>query len=156
MLYPVSMYMKKNSPLTSFVGHFIKKMAEIGVLDIISKRHRIAEPNCKPLQKEAKSLGLEKFASLFVFYFIACVISMIILVIENIIKPKKKKDPKNQIYWIDQRQVQENQTDANLEHTLKIKIHSLWEEIEKSNLDIFLTMKMKRSLNEINSLLQNK
>ena len=132
-------------------------MAATGVLDIISKRHLIAEPNCKPIRKEAKSLGLEKFASLFAFYIIACVISTIILVIENIIKPKmKNQEPPNQRYWIGQRQVHENQTDANPEHTLKLKIHNLLEEIEKSNMDMFFAIQVKKSLNEINSLLQNK
>ena len=32
---------------------------------------------------------MEKFASLFAFYFIGCIISLILLVMENVLKPSK-------------------------------------------------------------------
>ena len=81
--------MKKNSDLTLFIGQKIKKMKEIGITSFLTKRYLIPEANCKSLHKEGKSLGMEKFASLFVFYSMCCVFSLIILVLENIIKPTK-------------------------------------------------------------------
>ena len=88
------MYMKKQSPLTPFIAHGIKKMAESGIINLHTKRHIVSEPNCKPLRSKGRPLGLDKFASLYTFYIIACVVSLIILVIENIHKPfisKKKR-----------------------------------------------------------------
>ena len=80
------MYMKKQSPLTTFIAHGIRKMAESGITNLHTKRHIVSEPNCKPLQSKGRPLGLEKLAFLFTFYIIGCVVSLIILVIENIYK----------------------------------------------------------------------
>ena len=80
------MYMKKQSPLTPFIAHGIRKMAESGITNLHTKRHIVSEPNCKPLQSKGRPLGLEKLAFLFTFYIIGCVISLITLVIENIHK----------------------------------------------------------------------
>ena len=80
------MYMKKQSPLTPFIAHGIRKMAEAGITNLHTKRHIASEPNCKPLQSKGRPLGLEKLAFLFTFYIIGCVVSLIILVIENIHK----------------------------------------------------------------------
>ena len=80
------MYMKKQSPLTPFIAHGIRKMAESGITNLHTKRHIVSEPNCKPLQTKGRPLGLEKLAFLFTFYIIGCVISLITLVIENIYK----------------------------------------------------------------------
>ena len=80
------MYMKKQSPLTPFIAHGIRKMAESGITNLHTKRHIVSEPNCKPLQSKGRPLGLEKLAFLFTFYIIGCVVSLIILVIENIYK----------------------------------------------------------------------
>ena len=78
--------MKKQSPLTPFIAHGIRKMAESGITNLHTKRHIVSEPNCKPLQSKGRPLGLEKLAFLFTFYIIGCVVSLIILVIENICK----------------------------------------------------------------------
>ena len=80
------MYMKKQSPLTQFIAHGIRKMAESGITNLHTKRHIVSEPNCKPLQSKGRPLGLEKLAFLFTFYIIGCVVSLITLVIENIHK----------------------------------------------------------------------
>ena len=88
------MYMEKHSPLTPFIAHGIRKMAESGITNLHTKRHVVSKPNCRPLQSKGRTLGLEKFASLFTFYIIGCIVSLIILVIENIHKPfsSKKKN----------------------------------------------------------------
>ena len=85
-LFTTSMYMEKQSPLTPFIAHGIRKMAESGITNLHTKRHIVSKPNCKPLQSKGRPLGLEKFASLFTFYIIGCVVSLITLVIENIYK----------------------------------------------------------------------
>ena len=81
------MYMEKDSTLTPFFANGVLKMAESGITNIHTKRHIISKPNCKPLQAKGRPLGMAKFASLFAFYSIACTISLIILVMENIFKP---------------------------------------------------------------------
>ena len=86
------MYMKKQSPLTPFIAHGIRKMAESGITNLHTKRHIVSEPNCKPLRSKGKPLGLDKFASLFTFYIIACLVSLIILTIENIYKSVSSKN----------------------------------------------------------------
>ena len=91
------MYMQKNSPLTPFFAHAIRKLRESGITDRISKRHIPPEPNCKPLQAKGQPLGMEKFASLFAFYCIGCIISLIILVMENVLKPSKTQKLQNQL-----------------------------------------------------------
>jgi hypothetical protein len=80
------MAMRKQSPLTPFIEHGIRKMAESGITNLHNKRHIVSAPNCKPLQSKGRPLGLEKLAFLFTFYFIGCIISLITLVIENIYK----------------------------------------------------------------------
>ena len=47
----------------------------------------MSEPNCKPLREEGQQLGMEKFAPLFLLYTLSCLLSGIIFVIENIVKP---------------------------------------------------------------------
>ena len=86
------MYMAKDSPLTPFFAHGLRKMAESGITNIHTKRHTISKPNCKPLRTKGRPLGMEKFASLFAFYSICCIISLIILVMENIFKPSIKNE----------------------------------------------------------------
>ena len=80
------MAMRKQSPLTPFIAHGIRKMAESGITNLHTKRHIVSKPNCKPLQSKGRPLGLEKLAFLFTFYIIACIVSLITLVIENIYK----------------------------------------------------------------------
>ena len=77
------------SPFTPFIGHMLNKMAESGIKNILTKRHLIAEPNCKPIRETGKSLGMEKFASLFTLYLIGCFLAIVIFVTELIFKPKK-------------------------------------------------------------------
>ena len=81
--------MDKDSPLTPFFANGIRKMAESGITNIHAKRHIISKPNCKPLQNKGRPLGIEKFALLFAFYSSCCIISLIILVMENIFKPSR-------------------------------------------------------------------
>ena len=88
-LFTQGYYMKKRSNLTPFIANEIKKMKEKGITSILSKRHVRPEPNCKPQNSKGNSLGMEKFASLFVFYINCCIVSLIILVMENIFKPSK-------------------------------------------------------------------
>ena len=82
--------MKKKSPLTPFFAQSIRKITETGILDAQRKRHTISEPNCKPAREKGRPLGFEIFASLFTFYAIACIISLMLLVMENIFHPKSK------------------------------------------------------------------
>ena len=83
------MFLKKDSPLTPFIANGILKMAESGITNIHAKRHIISKPNCKPLRAKGRPLGIEKFASLFAFYSTGCILSLIILVMENIFKPSR-------------------------------------------------------------------
>ena len=75
----IGMYMNKGSPFTPFIAHGLKKLSEVGIKNILAKRHIIPDPNCKPLQKKGQSLGMEKFASCFVFYSVGIVVSLIVL-----------------------------------------------------------------------------
>ena len=83
------MYVQKNHQLTPFVANQIIKMNERGITNILKRRHVVPEPNCKPSQAKGRPLGMEKFASLFVFYSIGCIVSLIILVIENVFRPSR-------------------------------------------------------------------
>ena len=89
----MSFFAAKNSPLTPFFAHGIRKLTESGIMNIHAKRNLISEPNCKPLQTKGRPLGLEKLAFLFAFYAIGCIISLIILVVENIVKHSKPISP---------------------------------------------------------------
>ena len=81
------MFMKKHSSFTPFIAHLIMKMAEMGIIDVISKRHtNFRNPNCGPIQEKGDSLGMEKFAPLFALYIIGCIVSIFALVIEIISK----------------------------------------------------------------------
>ena len=84
-----SMAMSRKSHLTPFIAHGLRKAAERGIIDNYSKRYIIPEPNCKPLNQEGQPLGMEKFASLFVFYLVGIAISTTIFVMEIIFKPAK-------------------------------------------------------------------
>ena len=92
-LFYRTMYMKKGSQFTQFIAHELRKITEFGIRNALSKRHVIPQPNCKPLQKKGKSLGMEKFASLFALYSVGIVISLIVLVIEVILKVSKSLSP---------------------------------------------------------------
>ena len=92
-VYYQTMYMNKGSQFTPFIAHELKKLSEVGIKNILAKRHIIPDPNCKPLQIKGKSLGMEKFASCFAFYSVGIVISLIVLVIEVIFKVSKSLSP---------------------------------------------------------------
>ena len=81
--------MSRNSSLTPFIANGLRKMIERGVWNHKCKQHIISKPNCMPLRNEGQPLGMEKFASLFAFYLIGLVVSLIILILENIFKPSK-------------------------------------------------------------------
>ena len=83
------MYTQKNYQLTPFVANQIIKMNERGITSILKRRHFVPEPNCKPQFAKGQPLGMDKFASLFVFYSIGCIISLIILLMENVFKPSR-------------------------------------------------------------------
>ena len=83
------MYAQKNYQLTPFIANKIIKMQERGITSILKRRNLVPEPNCKPQYAKGRPLGMDKFASLFVFYSIGCVISLIILIIENVFKPSR-------------------------------------------------------------------
>ena len=89
LLFTKSWFMSKTSPLSPFIANGLRKMNERGVWNNKYKRHVILKPNCKPLRATGQSLGMEKFASLFAFYIISLIISLILLVLENIFKPSK-------------------------------------------------------------------
>ena len=89
LLFTKSWFMSKTSPLSPFIANGLRKMVERGVWNNEHKRHIILKPNCKPLRATGQSLGMEKFASLFAFYIISLIISLILLVLENIFKPSK-------------------------------------------------------------------
>ena len=107
--------MKRNSPLTPFVAHLIRKIMETGIINMLAKRHVIPEPNCEPQQTRGRSLGLEKFASLFVFYFICCIVSVIILLLEIVNKPS---------------QGYSSQSMASQSSPLDLKLNALHQELE--------------------------
>ena len=86
-VYYQGMYMKKGSQFTPFIAHGLKKLSEVGIKNVLAKRHIIPDQNCKPLQIKGQSLGMEKFASCFAFYSVGIVISLIVLISETIFKP---------------------------------------------------------------------
>ena len=63
-------------------------MIETGIFSIHKKHHIVSKPNCKPVREKGRPLALEKIASIFVFYIIGCIVSLIVLVMENIFGPK--------------------------------------------------------------------
>ena len=62
----------------------IFQMTESGQLNKLLKKWSVPEPNCIPLHKEGKSLGLEKMISLFLISLIGICIGFFILIIEKI------------------------------------------------------------------------
>ena len=110
------MFMRKQSPLTPFIAHGIRKMAESGITNLHHKRHIVSAPNCKPLRSKGRPLGLEKLAFLFAFYIIGCIVSLIILVIENIYKSFSCR--------------KKNQNNPSMQsHQKKLKIDALYQAI---------------------------
>ena len=119
-MFTQSYYMKKKSNLTPFIAHEIKKMKEKGITNVLTKRHIMPEPNCEPPSSKGVSLGMEKFASLFVFYINCCIVSLIILVMENIFKPSRNHISHSNFF---QKYSEETE--------LKLKLEALEKEIKK-------------------------
>ena len=115
-LFTLGMYIKRNSPLPPFLAHLIRRMRETGIINVLAQRHIIPEPNCEPQQTKGRSLGLEKFASLFVFYFICCIVSVIILMLEIMYKPSRGHV---------------SQSFASQSSPLNLKLNALHQELEK-------------------------
>ena len=89
IFFTKSMYAQKNYQLTPFFANEIIKMHERGITSILKRRNLVPVPNCKPQYAKGRPLGMDKFASLFVFYSIGCIISLIILITENVFKPSR-------------------------------------------------------------------
>ena len=144
MISPVSWFMQKNSSFTPFIGHMLNKMAESGITNILTKRHLVAEPNCKPVRETGQSLGMKKFASLFTLYLIGCFIAIVIFVIELIFKPKKTE----------RRHL--NQTTTEIaHHKLKVKIEDFQKKLVMNHCDLSVAKKMSEEiLREVKSLIE--
>ena len=132
--------MDKGSPLTPFFANGIRKMAESGITNIHAKRHIISKPNCKPIRSKGRPLGMEKFASLFAFYSTCCIMSLIILVMENIFKPSKPLFHRCL-------SIKNENTDIQI---LKIKIEAIQKQLKTLTDD---TAKQKFLLTEVKSIL---
>ena len=89
IFFTKSMYAQKNYQLTPFFANEIIKMNERGITSVLRRRYFVPEPNCKPQFAKGRPLGMDKFASLFAFYSIGCIVSLIILAIENVFKPSR-------------------------------------------------------------------
>ena len=139
----LSMYMKKDSPLTPFVAHAIKMMAENGVKNNLSKRHGvISEPNCKPIRTKGRSLGMPFFLALFVAYFICCIICFIIFVLEHAFKPEKSR-------------MILKPTFNNLKKELDKKVEDLMKHVESEDMDaILLKRKISCLLDEVRPFIE--
>ena len=129
MVSPVSWFMQKKSPFTPFVGQMINKLAESGITNILSRRHLIAEPNCKPVRRKGKSLGMEKFASLFTIYLIGCFSAIVIFVMELIFKPKAHPNSNQSTF--------SKVSAAQAAHNLKVEIENLHKRIVMNNCDLY-------------------
>ena len=82
----------KGLPHGIFMKHIIFEMTEKGQLNRLIKKWTLPKPDCRPIHKEGKPLGLEKMISLFMFSMIGMCFATIIIIIENIFhacKPKK-------------------------------------------------------------------
>ena len=138
----LSMYMKKNSPLTPFVSNALMKLSETGVKNNLSKRHVISEPNCKPIRTKGRPLGMHFFLSVFVAYFTCCIMCLIIFVLEHVFKPEissKVQKPRLEI----------------LKKELDDKIEDLVKNIESKDMDtILLRRKTISLLDEIKALIE--
>ena len=82
-LHTGSMYMRKNSTLTPFISHEIRKLTERGVTNMLQKRYRKLDPTCKPTISTGTSMTLEKIASFFVLFFTLLLVSILIYIFES-------------------------------------------------------------------------
>ena len=99
-----SLAISRKSHLTPIIAHELRKAAERGIIDNYSKRYIMNEPKCRPLNQEGQPLGMEKLASLFLFFITGCILSLVIYVCENVFKPTapaSKKQSEEMIKNID-------------------------------------------------------
>ena len=146
MVSPVSWFMKKNSPFTPFVGKMLNKMAESGITYILTRRHLTDEPNCKPVRRKGKSLGMEKFASIFTLYLIGCFSAIVIFVVELILKPKAHPNSKQSTF--------SKVSVAQAAHNLKVEIENLHKKLVMQDCDLNKAKHMAEDiLHEVKSLI---
>ena len=84
----------KGSPYGMFMKQIIFEIKEKGLLKKLIKNWTVPSPDCRPIHKEGKPLGLEKMISLFIISIIGIFIAIIIIIIENIFHAYK---PMNRI-----------------------------------------------------------
>lgn len=83
----------KGSPYGIFMKHIIFEITENGQLNRLLTKWKVPKPDCKPIYKEGKPLGLEKMISLFIISIIGIFIAIITIIIENVFhayKPRKQ------------------------------------------------------------------
>ena len=75
-----------------FMNQIIFEITENGQLNRLIKKWTLPKPDCRPIHKEGKPLGLEKMNSLFLFSIFGILIAIITIIIENLYhshKPRK-------------------------------------------------------------------
>ena len=109
---------------------FVAKMYETGIRNALARRHIAPEPNCKPLHAKGNPLGKEKLAPLFALYLIGCIMSLIIFVMENVLKPFKDPEKNNARLIIKmeaiQKELQSFSDDKELQLSLLEEVKSLY------------------------------
>ena len=79
-----SMYLRKDSHLTPFITHQLIKLQEVGATHLLYLRNRIAEPNCQPIERSIRSLGMDKALFLLLALCLAYVSAVIIFGLEHV------------------------------------------------------------------------
>ena len=82
----------KGLPYGIFMNQIIFEITENGQLNRLIKKWSLPKPDCRPIHKEGKPLGLEKMNSLFLLSIFGILIAIITIIIENIFhayKPRK-------------------------------------------------------------------
>ena len=81
--------MKKGSQFTRIFSQEIRRLQTTGNLDLLRKRY--AGSNACKLPFKKKPLGYEKLSFLFVMLIFGCIMSILVVFIEYMTQPKKKK-----------------------------------------------------------------
>ena len=74
----------KGLPYGIFMNQIIFEITENGQLNRLIKKWTLPKPDCRPIHKEGKPLGLEKMNSLFLCPIIGFSIAITTIIIENI------------------------------------------------------------------------
>ena len=77
------MAITKGLPYGIFMKKIISDITEQGQLHQLIRKYEVINPNCSPLHKEGKSLGLEKLISVFIIVLIGVSSALIILIFEK-------------------------------------------------------------------------